>query len=455
MINFKLKKGVLLKSLVTFCIMAIMLGLAIFYRYILDRNEAKSRAQQEIEKEEKIFEEVETTECAYVKLYTIYGNHLNIKGYLKNEQQDIDKIKLVLVDLDFNSIEYELNIKEKEDKINFSMSDNINEGIDLEKIQEGKYFVFIQTISNSQDKEIKRLYNLKNNSDYTGNEYYTLTKNGMNNKIEIKFKEREDSKDEKKYEYMFLNVEASTLPSKVYDIVIDAGHGGKSPGAAYNGFVEKDITLEYALQLKQKLKEKGYKVKLTRDKDEYVESYGNTGRAVMPYRTKAKLVLSIHLNSSASENAEGGVEVYTPNHMNLTFAKSFADNIVKYTDGRYSVNSYAKALDGVYVRTYTQAEVDEAIEYAHELNYTPYENLSTDTPYLFMVRETGGIMTKAYIDGRNKEELNNPYRNSNIAAESYLLELGFINSKFDLNNLLQKKENYINAIVDSIINNYK
>ena len=64
-------------------------------------------------------------------------------------------------------------------------------------------------------------------------------------------------------------------------------------------------------------------------------------------------------------------------------------------------------------------------------------------------------MTKAYIDGRNKEELNNPYRNSNIAAESYLLELGFINSKFDLNNLLQKKENYINAIVDSIINNYK
>ena len=46
------------------------------------------------------------------------------------------------------------------------------------------------------------------------------------------------------------------------------------------------------------------------------------------------------------------------------------------------------------------------------------------------------------------------YYNSNIAAESYLLELGFINSESDLENLQKNKEAYINAIVKTIVDNY-
>ena len=40
-----------------------------------------------------------------------------------------------------------------------------------------------------------------------------------------------------------------------------------------------------------------------------------------------------------------------------------------------------------------------------------------------MLRETGGIVTGAYVDGRNKEFGKNKYYNSNIGVEAYLLEL--------------------------------
>ena len=141
--------------------------------------------------------------------------------------------------------------------------------------------------------------------------------------------------------------------------------------------------------------------------------------------------------------------------MNTALAKSFADNIVNIAKTKYSPNNQFRVLDGVYIRTYTQDEVEEAIEYANDVGYTPYENLSTQTPYYFMIRETGGIMTRAYIDGRNKNLKDNPYSSSNISAESYLLELGFINSKDDLENLQKNKESYIEAIVKTIVDNYK
>jgi len=79
-------------------------------------------------------------------------------------------------------------------------------------------------------------------------------------------------------------------------------------------------------------------------------------------------------------------------------------------------------LTGVYVRTFRDFEIEESIEEAKEAGHEPYE-ITNDTPYLYMIRETGGIATKAYVDGRNKEYGKNKYHNSNIGVEAYLLEL--------------------------------
>ncbi len=57
-----------------------------------------------------------------------------------------------------------------------------------------------------------------------------------------------------------------------------------------------------------------------------------------------------------------------------------------------------------------------------------------------MLRETGGIATGAYIDGRNKEYGKNNYYNSNIGIEAYLLELGYINNDKDREHVLNNQE---------------
>ena len=55
-------------------------------------------------------------------------------------------------------------------------------------------------------------------------------------------------------------------------VVIDAGHGGKDPGASANGIREKDIVLKVSKQLGRYLEENlGIDVVYTRTDDTFIE----------------------------------------------------------------------------------------------------------------------------------------------------------------------------------------
>ena len=92
--------------------------------------------------------------------------------------------------------------------------------------------------------------------------------------------------------------------SKVKTIVIDAGHGGKDPGAGGLEANEKDVTLAVAAQLQEVLKEKmpELKVLLTRDNDSFVELHN---RAEFAYANEADFFISIHCNSNPNKSAHG------------------------------------------------------------------------------------------------------------------------------------------------------
>ena len=78
-------------------------------------------------------------------------------------------------------------------------------------------------------------------------------------------------------------------------IVIDAGHGGRDPGAiGQEGLAEKDVTLDIALRLKERLeKYPDYRVLLTRDRDNTM-----TLRERIDYANElgADLFISLHIN---------------------------------------------------------------------------------------------------------------------------------------------------------------
>jgi N-acetylmuramoyl-L-alanine amidase len=91
-------------------------------------------------------------------------------------------------------------------------------------------------------------------------------------------------------------------------IVVDAGHGGKDPGAiGPTGFKEKQATLDIALRLEKLLREK-LKVEtiLTRKDDSFVELHERTRIA---NSSGGKLFVSIHCNSNPVK-ASGGFETY-------------------------------------------------------------------------------------------------------------------------------------------------
>ncbi len=84
-------------------------------------------------------------------------------------------------------------------------------------------------------------------------------------------------------------------------VAIDAGHGGRDPGAIGNGLREKDITLDVARRLKVFLERCGIGVVMTREDDVDV-SLGERCRIANAHQVN--LFISIHVNAGGGVGAE-------------------------------------------------------------------------------------------------------------------------------------------------------
>ncbi len=92
-------------------------------------------------------------------------------------------------------------------------------------------------------------------------------------------------------------------------VVIDAGHGGKDPGASGAGFREKEIVLGLAIALRDQLiEEGGIRVALTRDDDTFLVL---EERPEIARRLNADLFISIHADSSGEVSGVSGASIYT------------------------------------------------------------------------------------------------------------------------------------------------
>ena len=107
-------------------------------------------------------------------------------------------------------------------------------------------------------------------------------------------------------------------------IVIDAGHGGKDPGAVgYRKYREKVVVLSIAKELRNILKSRGYKVYMTRDRDKFVKLRNRTKYA---NKKNADIFISIHANAVSKKHAKKtyGIECYYLSKSRSTRAKNVA-----------------------------------------------------------------------------------------------------------------------------------
>ena len=371
-----------------------------------------------------------------ITYYDRYGIHINFKGDFKLDNGYSNPILVLSNGIDEFTIDW--NIQNNGNDYSFETSKYINDGINLEKLKNGTYYLLIK-VDSAEENEYFPLINKTNYNDIT---YYSLTKNGSNQKIDIAWDRYEG------HELLGFHISTTTLPDDVYDITIDPGHDGidsgmivcadgsvpNNQGECYGStaYKESDINFTVAAALKDELEKIGFKVKLTRDsKDDTVPTYGDMGSGTAANATKSKFNLALHHNST---NVPGGManthglEVYVAGDSKFDLAKSLVENICEYGKTDVSTKKEFKVEDGIYQRF-----SDDGI-----------------TPYYYMIREVGGIATHAYVDGSNTDYNENPYYDSNDTAESYLMELGYIDNVRELENILDNPKGYAKGIALSI-----
>lgn len=229
--------------------------------------------------------------------------------------------------------------------------------------------------------------------------------------------------------------------AKDFTVVIDAGHGGKDPGAvsATGKIREKDITLKVALMVGESIKKNHPEVKVlyTRKTDVFV---GLNDRARMANKADADLFISIHVNAAENRSAKGaetftlGVEADRTKR-NLDIAKR-ENGVILYEENHEKTyaNFNPNSPESYIIFEFMQSEfVKESIHIAQYVQ----ENFANDANRLDRgVRQAGFLVLNA------------------TSMPSILVELGYISnaeeSKYLASDAAQKRlSNCISKAFDS------
>jgi N-acetylmuramoyl-L-alanine amidase len=124
------------------------------------------------------------------------------------------------------------------------------------------------------------------------------------------------------------------LSYQVKRVVIDAGHGGFDSGAVGpTGLQEKDVVLDLAQRVNQKIAEAGtIKSFLTRTGDYYIPL---SDRTVIANQYQADLFVSIHINANENRNAHGCETYYcseTASSKEAARVAAFENAVLKYDE---------------------------------------------------------------------------------------------------------------------------
>lgn len=136
-------------------------------------------------------------------------------------------------------------------------------------------------------------------------------------------------------------------------IVIDAGHGGNDSGAisANKSIYEKDLTLDTAILLKNRLEDAGTNVILTRNKEHYVSL---DERVSISQQNNADAFISLHYDAVEQSDTMSGTTTYYQIESNLDLAQT----VNKYLKNQGTLpNNGVRTADYKVLRENTQPAI--------------------------------------------------------------------------------------------------
>lgn len=227
----------------------------------------------------------------------------------------------------------------------------------------------------------------------------TQQKKNIITKAEFKLKEKVEYEILSPSDSKLIKLKLTYIPTTPRDVmvVIDAGHGGKDPGAkAVDGTYEKNYNIDVARRLDKKLKELGFSTIMTREEDIYTTLQERTDAANWNY---ADFFISIHFNAYMNK-AKGIETLYYPNTPTEA----------------YSINN--KDIASIF-----QEEILKALK-----------------------RPSRGVISRPDLFVLNKTKM-----------PAMLMELGFLTNKEELSFIKKEsyRENAANALATSLLRYYK
>lgn len=215
---------------------------------------------------------------------------------------------------------------------------------------------------------------------------------------------------------------ASAPVFKFHTIIIDAGHGGKDPGAHGAYSKEKNVTLAIAKRLRTALREQmpSLKVVMTRSTDEFVELHRRDDIAA---ENKGDLFISIHCNSSPRRvTSERGVLLLVYGyHRQEEQLEAIRENASIFIEKNYQkrYNGYGEnsAVNAIVLRAFQQKYRRQCILFADLLNH---QFTKVNDRHSYGVKEQGVLVLQQ------------------SAMPAVLIETGFINNP--------KDEVYLNSV---------
>lgn len=221
------------------------------------------------------------------------------------------------------------------------------------------------------------------------------------------------------------------LPGDGAVIVIDPGHGGIDPGAVgATGVLEKNVALEAARELAERLAARRYRVVLTRDGDLFV---GLRDRVAIARDAGADLFLSIHADSMENSRIRGS-------HV--------------YSLSQTASDAEAEALAAKENKSDIIAGLDLA-DYSADVNTILLDLSQRETNNLSAA--LAGMIVESF-SRRGIRSIGRPHRQAGFAVlkapdvPSVLIELGFLSNREDERTLLVRegREPIVDAVVEAV-----
>lgn len=182
-------------------------------------------------------------------------------------------------------------------------------------------------------------------------------------------------------------VSQNRLPGTGGCIVIDPGHGGVDGGKiGVNGALEKDINLQMAFLLEERLTAEGFTVIMTRSEDCGLYDETSDNKKVQDLQNRIRLieecnpimVISIHQNSYSQESVSGAqVFYYSTSEEGKMLAECIQERMISDVDP--SNHRQAKGNDSYYL-----------------LKKTPVPTVIVECGFLSNFEEAGLLVTDEY-----------------------------------------------------------